>query len=319
MGINKINFMNKKIIVFGCSLLFCQFGISQIIDIEKKVRDKKKVITPVDSTYKNNWKTGGNIALNVSQASFDNWSAGGENSLALNGLVSVYANYKKGKASWDNMLDVGYGMLKQGEMDNFIKTDDKFDFSSKYGRMLSEKWYYAGLLNFKTQMTAGYDYPNDSVAISNFLAPAYVVGALGVDYKPNAYLTAFVAPVTGKITIVNDTTLSNAGAYGVDAGEVFKNEFGGYLRIVYNREFMKKTVSVLSKLDLFSNYLENPENVDVSWENIIGFKVNKYISATITVHLVYDDDIKAINSNGASIGPKVQLKEVIGIGFAYKF
>lgn len=311
--------MNKKLLIISIVLFMNLLVFAQITEVEKTIRDKEKMIATPDSTTTSNWKNGGVIDLNISQASFKNWAAGGENSLAFNGLLSVYANYKKEKNSWDNMLDIGYGRLYQGDGSSYIKTDDKFDFSSKYGRMLSEKWYYAGLLNFKTQMTQGYNYPNDSIAISNLLAPGYLVGALGMDYKPNTYFTAFMAPLTGKITIVNDKTLSDEGAYGVEPGEIFKNEFGGYIRLMYNREFMKKSISFLSKLDLFTNYLNKPENVDVSWENIIGFKVNKYLSATITAQLVYDDDIKATDSNGNVIGPKTQFKEIIGIGFNYKF
>ncbi|MBN1462238.1 MAG: DUF3078 domain-containing protein [Paludibacteraceae bacterium] len=311
--------MKKKGMIFISALAVCQFAFAQITEAEKKVRDASTVVAPTDTTAGSNWKKGGVVGLNFAQAAFQNWAAGGENSIALNGLVSVYANYKKGNSSWDNMLDLGYGILKQGNADGFMKTDDKVDFSSKYGRMATKYWYYAALLNLKTQMTPGYNYPNDSVAISNLLAPGYVILAVGMDYKPAISFSAFIAPLTGKVTIVNDPVLSSVGAYGVDSGKVFKNEFGGYIRLMYNRDFFNKTVSVLSKLDLFTNYLHNPENVDVSWENIIGFKINKYISATITAQLVYDDDIKAINSNGIQIGPKVQLKEVLGIGFNYKF
>lgn len=303
---------------------------SQTTDAEKDIRTVSK-----DTVM--GWKTGGILGLNISQASFTNWAAGGQNTVAIGGLVNLFAKYKSEKDSWDSMLDLGYGLLKQGKDADFIKTDDKVDFTSKYGRKASSKWYYAGLVNFKTQMTAGYNYPNDSVKISDLLAPAYVLAAIGMDYKPSDRLTAFIAPITSKNTIVNNELLANAGAFGVEKavydtegnivtpGKKSRSEVGGYLRMVYQQTFFKdKSVSIISKLDLFSNYKQNPQNIDVSWETIIGLKVNKYITTTITSHLLYDNDIAiAVDRDNDGItdgsGPRTQFKEVIGVGFNYKF
>ena len=293
----------KKILFTILSILSISVS-SQITDLEEKVRK-----TSVDTL--DGWKNGGVININFSQASFKNWSAGGQNSISLNNLVSVFANYKKGRSSWDNMLDVGYGFLTQGNVRK--KTDDKIDFTSKFGRSASKSWYYAALLNFKTQMDDGFDYKTDTtkVKISSFMAPAYVVGAFGMDYRPSDNFTGFIAPLTSKTTIVANKTLSDSGAFGIDRGKTVKNEFGGYIKLVYKHNFFKdNSVSLLSKVDLFSNYLNNPQYIDVNWENIISLKVNKYISTIITTQLIYDHDI---------FKDKVQFKEVIGVGFSYKF
>ena len=286
------------------------------------------------------WRMGGLMAINLSQTSLTNWAAGGQNSISINGLMSVFANYKKRKSTWDNSLEIGYGVLQQGKNTNFLKTDDKIDVFSKYGRQALNNWYYAALLNFKTQMQPGFNYPNDSVKISNFLAPAYILGAMGLDYKPNKDFSFFFAPGTAKVTIVNDQQLADAGAFGVEkatydlAGNIITNgtkwraEFGGYLRFIYSKndftsEFMKN-VSITTKLDMFSNYLNNPRNIDVSWETLITLKVNKFISVNLNTHLLYDDDIKInIDSNDDgtvdNTGPRTQFKEILGVGFSYKF
>ncbi|MBK8927730.1 MAG: hypothetical protein IPM74_17965 [Crocinitomicaceae bacterium] len=81
---------------------------------------------------------------------------------------------------------------------------------------------------------------------------------------------------------------------------------------------MMENITITSKLSLFSNYANNPQNIDVNWENLIEFKVNKYISATLATHLIYDDDIDITDADG-NTGPRTQFKEVIGIGFSYKF
>lgn len=229
--------------------------------------------------------------------------------------------------AWDNSLDVGYGRLWQGTGDAALnkKTDDKIDLLSKYGQLAFKNVYYAGLVNFKTQMDEGFNYPNDSVIISKVFAPAYITAAVGLDYKPNAYFSAFVAPFTGKITIVNDKTLSDSGAFGVDRGKTSKSEFGGYVRLIYSRNNFKnevlKNIAFTTKVDLFSNYLKNPDCIDVSWETQIALKVNKYISVNLNTHLLYDDDIKkeVIENNISKKVPKIQFKEILGVGFSYKF
>lgn len=156
---------NKYVSLLILMLFISTSVFSQITDAEKQLRNADK-----DTTT--GWKKGGIFSLSTAQTSFVNWAAGGQNSIAINGLVSLFANHRGETSSWDNLLDIGYGVLRQGKDADFIKTDDKFDLTSKYGRHAYKSWYYAALLNFKTQMTPGYNYPNDSVKISDFLAPA---------------------------------------------------------------------------------------------------------------------------------------------------
>ncbi|MBL4594856.1 MAG: DUF3078 domain-containing protein [Flavobacteriales bacterium] len=280
------------------------------------------------------WKTGGIISLNLTQVSLTNWSAGGENSLSVNGILSLSANLKKGNSTWDNSLDLAYGILQQGKAD-VRKTDDKIDLTSKYGQKAFKNWYYAALINFKSQMTTGYNYPDDSTEISNFLAPGYLLGAIGLDYKPSEVFTLFISPLTIKMTLVNDQNLADAGAYGVkpaefdgfgnilSKGESSRSEYGGYLRALLKKDIMKN-VNLQTKLELFTNYSEEPNHIDVNWEVLIAMKVNKYISATISTQLLYDHDIDiSIDDNNDGIidavGPRTQFKEILGIGLSYRF
>jgi hypothetical protein len=326
---NGVTLFRFLIVFLFAGLLSTQSVQSQVTDAEKPLRTQR-----VDTL--GGWNKGGLVNLNFSQSSFTYWSAGGQNAVGLNGLVSLFANYDKGSNTWDNLFDLGYGVLRQGKGRDFIKTDDKIDLFSKYGRKASAHWYYSALVNFKTQLRPGYDYPNDSVSISKFLAPAYLIAAAGMDYKPSSHFTAFFSPITSRITVVNDQRLADAGAYGVkpavinngivvNPGSKSRSEFGGYIRMMYtNTLFSDKSVSLLTKLDLFSNYLNEPEAVDVSWETILGFKINKFMSATLTTHLLYDKDIKiALDKNGDGLldapEAKVQFKQVLGIGFSYQF
>jgi hypothetical protein len=304
-------------VVLLLSVISClTFG--QITDVEKGVRTQS-----ADTVF--GWKKGGVISVNLAQTSLTNWAAGGQNSFAVNGLLSTFANYKKGKSVWANSLDIGYGVLKQGNS-GYQKTDDKFDFLSKYGYEAFKNFYYAALLNFKTQMAPGYKYPDVTTKISDFLAPAYLLGALGLDFKPSDHFSAFIAPVTLKITFVNDRALSDAGAFGVSPGKRSFTEFGGYIRAIYTKNDFKseflKNVTFTSKIDLFSDYTHNPQNIVVNWETLIAFKVNKFLSASINTQLAYDDKIKipvVRNGVATSIRSLVQFKEILGVGFSYKF
>lgn len=282
------------------------------------------VIQAQDADTIRNWNNSGVFSLNMAQSSFTNWAAGGQNSVAINGLINLAANYKKGKSAWDNALNIGYGkMLQKGNDLGWVKTDDRIDFQSKYGRQASDKWFYSGLMSFKTQMTPGYNYPNTDDKISDLLAPAYLLFSLGMDYKPNPNLSVFLSPLTSKNTIVNDDYLSSLGAFGVDPGKKFRPELGAYANIAYKKDEIVKNVNLLTKLDLFSNYLNNPQNIDVSWETLIVMKVNKFISATVNTHLLYDDDVMIKVDEGsegeAIMGKRAQFKEVIGVGLTYKF
>jgi hypothetical protein len=296
--------------------------------VNAQVTEAEKTLREQTADTLTGWRKGGVLAMTMAQTSLTNWASGGQNSVSLNGRLSLFANYKKENSAWDNMLDIGYGLMQQGKDEPFRKTDDKIDLLSKYGQKAFNKFYYAAMLNFKTQFSPGYNLPNDSVAISKFMAPGYLIAALGLDYKPDNYFSAFFAPVTGKFTFVNDKILSDQGAFGVDPGKTSRSELGGYLRIIYSKndfksEFMKN-IAFTTKVDLFSNYLDKPQNIDVNWETLIAMKVNKYLYVNLTTQLLYDDNtLIAIDENHDNktdyMGKRVQFKEIFGAGFSLKF
>jgi len=264
------------------------------------------------------WKFNGVSSINFSQVSLTNWAAGGDNSYAFNGLINLSLEYSKDNNDWSNILDIGYGIQKQGEQE-IRKTDDNIDFTSKYGRKVSESFFISALLNFKTQMDDGKKYQTDtSYVISRFFAPAYLQGALGMEYKPSEVFYFVLSPVAGKLTMVLDDTLSARGSFGVDAGEKTRLELGGSVTMGVKKEIMKN-VTLKSTMGLFTNYLENPQNIDVDWKMSINMKINDYLSANLNTHLIYDDDIKTSDDEGNPSGAKVQFKEVFGVGLTYKF
>ncbi|HQH40240.1 MAG TPA: DUF3078 domain-containing protein [Bacteroidales bacterium] len=270
------------------------------------------------------WKTGGLAALNFNQLSLTNWAAGGSSSVSGTALFNFTANYAKEKNAWENTLNLTYGQLKRnGEKP--VKSDDKMEFASKFGRKATNAFFYTLLFGFRSQFAPGYKSPQDKEIISNFLAPAYINLALGMDYKPAEGFSFYLSPVSGRITIVKDDSLSAKGAFGVDPGKKVRYEFGGYAKAAVNKNIMEN-VNLQTSVDLFSNYIKNPENVDVNWQILLGMKINKYLSANISSQLIYDDDIKIgkDENNDGTIDPsekkpRIQFKEAFAIGLAYKF
>jgi len=279
-----------------------------------------------DSTK--NWTYGGIASFGFNQVSLTNWAAGGESSISGAALFSASANYEKGKHRWGNQLDLAFGLVQQGDI-TARKTDDRIEFTSKYGREIKENIMLTGLFNFRTQFAPGFQLPNDSVAISEFMAPAYIQTAIGLDYQKDKNFTLFLGPVAYRATIVNNQRLADAGAFGVKPGvkndlgryiipgENVRHEFGGSLRMFFKKEVIEN-VTLQTQLQLFSNYLEEPQNVDVVWDVLIAMKVNKYITASITTNLIYDDDITIEDSDG-NFGPRTQFKQVLAVGLAYNF
>jgi hypothetical protein len=271
-------------------------------------------------TSKRAWKTGGTFNLNVNQGALSNWAAGGDKfSLSLTSLLNLFAHYKVGRHSWDNSLDLAYGMVNTTSLGQ-RKSDDRIDLVSKYGYELDKKWYLSSLLNFRSQFTKGYAYPTDSTKVltSNFMSPAYVVLSIGMDYKPVDGFSLFMSPITARWVIVQNDSLASVGAFGVDSGQHVKMELGAYASVNWNKN-ITPTTNYRTRLELFSNYRHDPFNVDIFWTNIVAVKVTKLINMNLSVDLIYDNDVKTVKADGKAGGATAQIKELLGVGFVYKF
>jgi hypothetical protein len=265
------------------------------------------------------WKLKSLYSLSGTQSSFVNWNAGGRNNISLIGNIIASADYNKAKWNWSSDVTLAFGGIKylddvQGV--DLQKTEDKIDLSSIVGMRISKRFLISLNSGFKTQFADGFTYPNDSVAVSKFMAPGYLNLALGTDYIKDANFSVFGSPFAAKTTLVMDDSLSQLGAFGVEKGERIRHEFGAFIKLKWNSKLMKN-IDMKSKIELFSNYLNNPENIDVNAELVFIFRVNSLFSATAQWNLVYDDDIKIRDKNG-NIGPRTQFKSVLGIGISYK-
>lgn len=264
-----------------------------------------------------NWTLKGVAGANMSQVSLSNWSAGGDGSIAFDLMFNYSADYKKDRHLWQNRLELGYG-LNNTTTNGTRKTNDKIYLSSMYGYKVAKQWYLSAFTTFQTQFAKGYNYDvSRDVYISRFLSPGYLSVGVGATWTPAEWFTLTLSPATWRGTFVRDDMLSDAGAFGVTPGKHLLSEFGGNAKAEVKYEFLPN-MTLYSRLDLFSNYLENPQNVDVNWDIQIQMKVNKWVSANLQLNMIYDDDTKIPQKDGTS-GPRLQFKELLGIGMQVTF
>lgn len=282
-----------------------------------------------DTSKKGPWKIGGTIAFNLRQQNSSNWIGVNEKfALTVGANVDIYANGSWSKNAWDNTLKASYG-YQNNETQGLRKTADFFDLYSKYGRALNDKkTLFASLIfNLRSQFSDGYDYEKTPRRrTSDFFAPANILLTPGLDWKPTGYFSLFFSPVAAKWIIVSNDPYSYSTnppppgekpiseLYGVDPEKKVDAQFGAFLSASFNKDILKN-VNYSSRLDLYSNYLRNPENIDIFWTNSLTFKVNNWLAFGYNWNIAYDDDYVA---EGVS-GPRTQFLGTFGIGITGKF
>jgi hypothetical protein len=263
------------------------------------------------------------IGFDLTQNAFMNWNAGGNN--AVSGILKILfvRNYAKNNWQWSNELIMRYGLNKQEERE-WRKTEDVFNLTSTFGykQHHTDNWLYSAKFNLRTQFADGFNYPNNENPISRLFAPAYWFLGVGSEYNNrDKQLNFYLSPLTQKTTFIFDNELSNRGAFGVKPGEKIRNEIGIFVSNVWKKEIYTNVVFE-NRLTLFTDYFNNFGNVDFDWLVNFDLIVNKYIRANIQCNLVYDDDIKTtdvIDGQKVTSGPRVQLKQLLGVGMVYNF
>lgn len=281
------------------------------------------------------WQSKNTVGFDLNEIAFVNWNAGGVSSIS--GLLkgNFIRTYTTENSKWVNELIVRYGINKQDGL-TIRKSDDEFRFNSTFGYRddTSSNWYYSAKFNFNTQFTNGYKYPDTSTPISKPFAPAYTFLGAGADYfDKEKKFDVYISPITIKNTLVLDQTLADKGAFGVtkaiydsegnmiSEGKQSKTEFGFLVTNHYKKEVWKN-ITMENRLSLYSDYINNFGNIDVEWKLQFDLIVNRYVSANIGTHAIYDDDVKTYEEiDGVKVagGPTLQLKQSLGIGMVYVF
>ncbi|MCK6608750.1 MAG: DUF3078 domain-containing protein [Flavobacterium sp.] len=261
--------------------------------------------TTIDTTK--HWTRKGVFTFLANQSSFSNWQAGGQNNFAGNVGVNYDFNYKNGDWNWDNKIIASYGLTKIKGADT-QKTDDRLEFNSLLGKKASGYWFYSAFFNFKTQMDTGLDPATQTVKISHFFSPAFFQFGPGMLWKKSDNLKVNIAPATSKLILVHDHFTEFGSSFGVEQGETTRYELGAAVNGYYKFNVMEN-VSVENILNLYSNYLEEAQNVDIDYQLNIVMKINKFLSTNFAFQTIYDDN--------AFRG--FQTKQIIGLGVNYGF
>jgi len=341
--------MKKLFLALALGMLYMpQYSIAQlksVDDVQKELETKN-----VDTIA---WEHGGVLNFGVNEGFLHNWSAGGEiASLNINGIFSGHLDRLHDRDIWSNNLDLNYG-LNYAYSQAFIphKTDDRIDFTSKYGIRIdsSKHYYFTGLFNFKSQFTKGYNYtlPNwDSASTSKFLSPAYFTAALGGEYREGSDISLFLSPAAARLTLASKyyTDMTPQGEFGVPYNKTSYFQFGAYFsgRYVIN---IKKNMVFKTRLDLYSDYLakdtkdstgkvikkDNPGNVSFLFDNLFTYKISKYFNVTLGLTMIYDNNIPYVGTVENGSGQTVpngqpgsglgwlQVKQIFTFGMEYKF
>jgi len=287
----------------------------------KQLRDEANKEVKKEGELQEGWNTKGLLNINMSQGSASNWAAGADKfTFATNLFLNYQALFKTQRSYWDNNVDINYGLVNATST-GFRKNDDRVDLLSKYGRQLDTagKWFFTLLGNFRTQLTDGYRYfktdlgADTSELSSTFMGSAMAIASPGLEWRPSPAFNIFLSPASSRWVIVSRRVDRLAPLFGIEPGKLARYEIGAFMTANFNKD-LAKNISLKSRLDLFSNYRHNPQNIDVFWTNLLALKVNKWLQVTYNFDLIYDDD--ALKPDGGHWG--TQIKSLIGVGFATK-
>jgi hypothetical protein len=276
------------------------------------------------------WKYRTEASFALNQGLVTNWVKGGENSISTALDITWYADYnnKPMLFSSNHFARIKYGLIASGT-DGIRKNIDLLETNSKINHKAFGKFDFSGIMLFKTQISRGYNYPNDSVPVSKFMNPAIITLGFGLDYKPNTFTSINFSPLSYKVTIITDTAAIDQTKYGVAADRRSKHEPGASF-IISNEFRPVKNMSVINRLQLFTNYINNPQNIDVDWEMILQANLNWFTDVRLNTHLIFDDDTKTPVFDGEKnpvMGndglqkktARIQFKELLGLSFIFRF
>ena len=263
------------------------------------------------------WKNSGNALFLVNQSSFSNWTSGGQSSISGTLKVDYNFNYSDNGWDWDTKVISNFGLNKISGSDFLKKTDDRIEINSVLGKKFNNdiigRWSYSSFFNFQTQFAKGYRFGKDAngnpnrTEKSRFFSPATVQLGVGMYWKKSKDLWVNVAPMTGKLILVNrrftENLNENETYFGVKKGGNSRFELGASIRSYYKSEIFEN-VTMENRLSLYSDYLDRPQNIDFDCTFNFIMKVNQYVSTNLIFQFVYDDnEIR-----------RVQIREVLGVG-----
>ena len=276
-----------------------------------KTSKAQDVVDEINVESDSIWTKGLIIAFNFQQSGFSNWTQGGEGSITYGSTVHLFANKKEDKSSWINSIEMGYGMIRRKESGP-KKNTDLIIVKSYYGRKISESIEFSAHIDLRSQFDYGYKYTFDPVQgietktlLSAFLSPGYVQPALGLTYRKNKTFQATISPISSKLTIVMNDTLSSKGAYGVIPGKHSRSQLGATVNLSYKNKIMEN-VELKSNLLLFGDHA-NLNVWDLNLDLFLDMKINKFLYGNFMFQMLYDEDASTL----------VQMRHVLSFGVTF--
>lgn len=277
------------------------------------------------SKWKDYWKLTGILGFNISQTQFFNWAAGGNNNFTGVVFGNVTLNYTKKRVSWVTNFDSDFGMMYSSELiPAWRKSNDKINFSTKFGYKVANMWYITALGSFKSQYCSGWTYPQqdatltEPLKISNWLSPSYTDISVGIDWKWKDIFSIYLSPVAGLITTCTDSLLREK--YSVNLDKAVTASLGLTFKASVNYTLIKN-FKIISAVQLYSPYTDKEQpfgNFNVDWDFAISYQFLKVLNVTLSTSLKYYEKTLIANKEGI-LAPRVQFKEVLGIGVGYSF
>lgn len=299
----------KKIILSALFLVAFNGVFAQLNEKELLKKNEEAAAKVVDGKP-NGWVKKGTFTFLANQATFNNWLAGGQSNVSGNIGLNYDFNYKKDNWNWDNKIIASYGLTKiKGQ--EMQKSDDRFQYNSLLGKKISGYWYYSAFLNFGTQLDSGFE---SGIKTSHFFSPAYFQFGPGMLWKKSDNLKFNFAPITSKLIVVNSQFTQTSLSFGVEQGDTTRYELGAAINGYYKFN-LATNVNVENIFNLYTNYLDNPLNVDVDYTLNVTLKINKSLSTNFVLQTIFDDNAHAAGLDYA----KVQTRQIIGLGLNYGF
>lgn len=279
--------------------------LKQVDSLQKHIDSIKKIEEAEKKLHVKKWSGGGRFTFLLNQSAYSNWISGGENAIAANIVVNYDFNYKKNDWKWDNKIITSYGSSYL-EGQGYRKTDDRFEYNSVLAYNTGKSWYFSFFSNFITQYTRGFDYSSEPRRpVSTTFSPAYWSYGPGMFWRKNENYRINIAPATSRFTFVSKAF---SGQYGVEEGRTSVYGLGFNLSGFIKYKIIDN-LTMENIVQIYSDYLDNPENVDINYQTNFLYNFNKYLSMNITLHIIIDDNA----------GKTFQFRQLFGLGFNYNF
>lgn len=296
-------------IMCGGSQLYAQAGADRLNELQAAANKEGE-----------GWVIGGALGLDFAQLAIFNPRVGsGDNRIAIGGLGNIFLRYQKERTDWITNASLQLAAQQLADIDwqkslDILRLNSQFSYKTD-----NDKWSYSSLLTFESLAMPTYPgnflkpQEEDSREQARFLSPARMDFSLGLRYQPDEHWSFFWAPASYRLIYVGDQDIANLGIHGTqpvdedDLTQGYKQAFhqlGARMVTTYTNKFLSDKLTYQSRLDLFSNYLREPQNIDVLWQNDIGWQLWKNLSLNFLLEAFYDHDVKVLVERPSEVNPE---------------